>query len=241
MAAAELSFCGPHGSGSARSRDEIPIGDLVVRQVGQPVGGVALGHFQEFVHAGQGVDLAETVHRPGQSASPATFRTPALLRALAEERARIEVKNALVRGGAVGPDQSIARGPRMGQGDAAEFFVACLPGGVEDHRHVHHDVDEQGIGGQKRAEILAPLHEPRGQGTARLDEHFVERRLAGQLVPRQIRIEEDEAQVVDVAVEFAVFQEARVVLGPLTPGRIAAIAKEPPHHAGEKAACPVGP
>jgi hypothetical protein len=63
----------------------------------------------------------------------------------------------------------------------------------------------------------------------------------GEPEPGEIRVEEDEAQVVDVAVVLPMLQEPRVVLGPLPPRFVAAALVELPHHAGEEAAGPIGP
>ena len=59
--------------------------------------------------------------------------------------AGLKVEDAFVGGGAVGADDLVAGGAAVGGGDAQQLGVARLVGGVEDDRHVHHDVDEQRI------------------------------------------------------------------------------------------------
>ena len=100
-----------------------------------------------------------------------------------------------------------------------KFLVARFAGRVEDDRHVHHDVDEQRLRPDERAQVLALLQEPHRQRAAGLDQHVVQPLVAGQLVPGPIRVQEDEAQVVDVAVVLAMLEQPAVVLGPRAPRR----------------------
>ena len=72
----------------------------------------------------------------------------------AEERAGLEVEDPLVRGAAVGADERPLGRPAVGDGQVVQGAVAGLAGGVEDDRHVHHDVDEQALGRHERAEVL---------------------------------------------------------------------------------------
>ena len=67
------------------------------------------------------------------------------------------------------------------------------------------------------------------------------RRFARQLVPREVRIQEDETQVVHVAVKLPVFQQPGVVFGATPPLSVTRSLEEFPHHAGEEAAAPIGP
>ena len=53
MAAAEVSFCGPHGGAACQVGVEVPIRNLVGGQVTEPVAGVPLGDLEKLVLAGQ--------------------------------------------------------------------------------------------------------------------------------------------------------------------------------------------
>ncbi len=126
-------------------------------------------------------------------------------------------------------------------GNSQQFFVASFAGGVKNDRHVHHDVDEQRLGRDERLQILPLLHESHGQRAARLNQHLVQPLIAGEFVPGQIRAQKDEAQVVNVAIVLAVFEQLRIMLGPSAPLWAASAAMKLPHHAGQKAAGPIGP
>ena len=93
----------------------------------------------------------------------------------------------------------------------------------------------------ERRQVLPLLLKAHRQRAAGLDQHVVQSRLAGQLVPGPIGVQEDEAQVVHVAVVLAVFEQPAVMLGPLAPGGIGPAADELPHHPGEESAGPIGP
>ena len=129
----------------------------------------------------------------------------------------------------------------MGQGELAKVAVAGLVGRGEDQRHVHHDVDEQRLRTEERAQVPPLGHEPLGQRAARLVDNHPHRRVAGQLVPRPIGVEKDEAQVVYAAVQLPRLQEPRVVFRPGQPSRVAGPPVESPHHPRQKAAGPVCP
>ena len=68
----------------------------------------------------------------------------------------------------------------VAHGDVAQPPVAGLARGVENDPDVHHDVDEQRILGDERAQVLALFLEPQGQRLAGLHQHIVE--CAGSLV-----------------------------------------------------------
>ncbi len=207
MAPAEESFCGtPRG----RQREigfEIPIGHVIGRQMIEPEFCVALRHFQKFGAAGQGGDFAVTIQRPAQAAGPGAFRADALMRTGAEKGSGLQIEQAFLGGGAVGADDLVAGGAAMGRGDAEELRIAGFLGCIKNDRHVHHDVDEQRIGRNERAKILPFFHEPHGQRAAGLDENAIEPRIVGEFVPGQISVEKNEAQVVDFAIELAVFEQ----------------------------------
>ena len=99
---------------------------------------------------------------------------------LAEKLAGLGVEDAFVGGRAVGADERPLGGPAVRDGQVVERLVAGLARGVEDQRHVHHDVDEQALGRDERAEVLPLRVEPQRQRAAGRDQHLVEVLVAGQ-------------------------------------------------------------
>ena len=96
-------------------------------------------------------------------------------------------------------------------------------------------------GRNERLQILALLHEPHGQRAAGLNQHVVQMLVAGEFVPGQIGIQKDKAQVVNFAIVLAMFEQLGIVLGAPAPFGTAGAEVELPHHAGQKAAGPIGP
>ena len=94
---------------------------------------------------------------------------------LAEECAGLGVEDPLVRRAAVGADERPLGRPAVGDGQVVQGLVAGLAGGVEDDRHVHHDVDEQALGRDERAEVSPLGVEPQRQGPPGRDQDLVER------------------------------------------------------------------
>ena len=68
-------------------------------------------------------------------------------------------------------------------------------------------------GRDERAKIAASLVEPQGERAAGRDQYIAEMGFAGRAVPGKIRIQEDESEVVHVAVVLLWLEEARIVLG----------------------------
>ena len=75
---------------------EVPVRNLVGRQVTDPVLRVPLRHLQELRGVGQRIHLAVTVQRPCQAARPGTFRTQTLVRGLTQELARLGIEDAFM-------------------------------------------------------------------------------------------------------------------------------------------------
>ena len=220
---------------------EVPGRDEPLRTPGQETVGIPPRDLQVGRVARIREDRAESVERPGQAARPGRIGAESLLRRLAEECRRSPGRRSprgpwSRRGGRAWPRSSgsAPRPARRGRGRRPAR-------GVEDQRDVHHDVDEQTLRRQERAEVAALGVESHRQRPPGRDQDLAERRVAGQPIPGQVGIEEDEAEVVDVAIVLAVFQEPRVVLGRPPPPGIAVAASDQPHHPGVEAAAPVGP
>ncbi len=64
---------------------------------------------------------------------------------------------------------------------------------------------------------------------------------SGEAIPGEIRVQENETQVVDIAVVLPWLQEPRVVFRGLPPPGVAGSLGDEPHHAGVEPAAPVGP
>ncbi len=105
----------------------------------------------------------------------------------------------------------------MGVGFAQQVDVARLLGGVENNAHIHHDVDKERILGHEGAQVLALFLESHSHRLPCLDDDIVKDRIATEIVPAFPGRPENEAQIVDIAVVFARFEQQRIVLGPLSP------------------------
>ena len=132
---------------------------------------------------------------------------------LAQEFAGFQVEDAFVRGAAVAPDQIAAGGQAVAVGGLPQLLVIGLLRRVEDDRHVHHNVDEEALVGDKGAQVVALFLETLGESLAGLDDDRVFLLFAGQVVPAFPGGEEQKAEIVDIEVGLAVFQQAGVVLG----------------------------
>ena len=129
----------------------------------------------------------------------------------------------------------------MGRGQLVQAAIAGLAGGVEDQGDVHHDVDEQALRPDERAKIVSPGVVAQSQRAPGGDQHLAQSLVAGRLEPGQKRVQEDEAQIVNVAVVLAMLQEPGVMLGGPPPLAVAGTIGDEPHHAGVKAPAPVRP
>src|SRR5580658_678260 len=112
------------GNGGSRSiqqpaalgrRVEIPRRDAVAVGMGNEIVGARFGGFEETGIAAVLVGQTETVQRPAQSARPARVAAVALLRALPQKLAGLDIENAFLRRGAVPTDQNSAGGQAMTQ------------------------------------------------------------------------------------------------------------------------------
>jgi hypothetical protein len=65
--------------------------------------------------------------------------------------------------------------------------------------------------------------------------------ITGRLVPGQIRVEEEETQIVNVAVVLAMLEQSGVMLGGPLPPALAGSTGNEPHHAGVKPPAPIRP
>jgi hypothetical protein len=164
-----------------------------------------------------------------------------LLGRLLAERARGQVEDRLVGGAAVAADEVPPRRQAVLDRDARELGVPGALGGVEDDADVHHDVDEQAVGGQEAAQVPALVVEPQRHGPSGLYDRSVVSGVPGGLVPAPPGGPEQEAEVVDVAVVLPVLDERAVVLGEATQVRASGPDGEHPELAAEEALAPVGP
>src|SRR5947208_3206974 len=105
----------------------------------------------------------------------------------------------------------------MRGGDAGQLTIASLDRGVENNRHVHHDVDEQRIVANERAQILSFFLESHRERATGLNEHSVQPLIACQFIPRQISAKKNESEVMHVTVVLAVFQESGIMLSSISP------------------------
>ena len=171
------------------------------------------------------------------------------MRRLPHEFTRLQIENPLMSRAAVRANELVSCRAAVGGCDAEEVFVAGFLGCIEDDGDIHHDVDEQRLRRDERAQVLSLLHEPHRQSPPRLNQHGLNIRPAGQLQPRKVRAKEDESQVMHVPVMLSVLQQPGVVLRPLPPRRVlwrsqAAAGFPPvelPHHSRQEPAGPIGP
>jgi hypothetical protein len=108
-------------------------------------------------------------------------------------------------------------------------------------RHVHHDVDEKAVRAEKRSQILPFLLKPSSQRFAGFGQHIHLCLVARHVIPATKRVEKDETQVVNLAISFSMFQQARIVFRLSSPADFTSLLVKEPHHAGEEPAAPIGP
>src|SRR5262249_4406353 len=106
---------------------------------------------------------------------------------------------------------------------------------------VHHNVDEYAFGRQERAQVTPTLVEAQRQRPPGLDDDALDTLIAGEIVPALPGRPKEEAEIMNTAIALARFDEPGVVLGALTPPRIAGTHGEDPEHAAQKALTPVRP
>ena len=135
----------------------------------------------------------------------------------------------------------LAGGQAVLHGDGLQVRVVFLLGRIEDDANIHHDVDEQAVLGQERAQVLALWLEPQRQGLPGLNNHRLHRRVAGQVVPALPGGPEEETQVMNAAVCLAGLDQAGVMFGSLPPARVAGVLVQQPQLPAQKAFAPVGP
>ena len=214
--------------------------------------GAGFGRFQKPRIAAVLIGKAETVQRPARAARPARIAAVTLLRALAQELAGLQIENPFLRRGAVAAHQKAARGQAVAQRDVAQPAIARLARGIEDDPDVHHDVDEERILADERAQVLPVLLETQRLGFARLNQRILQLGILRQAIPAVIGGHEDEAQIVNVAImlarrraEWCSEWPAPARICPATTrcrsphGQVPLV--EDPHHSGKKSVAPVGP
>src|ERR1700733_10534458 len=199
------------------------------------------------------IGKAETIQGPAGTARPARIAPVTLLRGLAQEFAALQIENSFLRRGTVAAHQEPARGQAVAQSDVAQPAIARFSRGVKDDPDVHHDVDEERILADKRAQVLPVLLETQRFGFARLNERVFQLGILREAIPPVIGGHEDEPQIVNVAIVLARRERRGVAHRLLQPefvhGSPRAVSPsgglvppvEDPHHSGEKSIAPVGP
>ncbi len=145
-----------------------------------------------------------------------------------------------MRRAAVGTHQIGGGSPAVLQGDVAKPGIVGRVGRPEDNADVHHDVDEQRIRSHEGSQVTALLPAQR-QRSACFDQDVAQALVPGQAVPAQVRGQEEEAEVMDVAIEPARLQWPRVVFRQRAPLGLAGLLVQEPKDAGKKAFAPGRP
>src|SRR5262249_10879885 len=121
-----------------------------------------------------------------------------------------------------------------------KLLVARRLGRPEDEADVHHNVDEERLWAEERSQVAARLA-PQGERSAGVHQYVAQRRLAGPVIPAQVRGEEQEAEIVNGPVEPPPFQRPAQALGLVAPLRVAGVLVQQPQNAGKEPLAPVGP
>ena len=95
--------------------------------------------------------------------------------------------------------------------------IARLPRRIKNDPDVHHDVDEERILADERAQILPVFLEAQRLGFAGLDQRFFQLGILRQPIPAVIGGHEDEPEVVNVAIVLARRQRSGVASGLFQP------------------------
>ena len=125
-AEAQQSRSGDGGGGSVEQtprlgrRVKVPGRDAIAIAMRDVVIGAGFGGFKKSRIAAVLIRKAETVQRPASAARPARIAPVALLRALAQELAGLQIENSFLRRGAVAAHQEAARGQAVPQRDVAQ-------------------------------------------------------------------------------------------------------------------------
>ena len=183
----------------------------------------------------------EPIQGPGLSARPGRVGAPALMGAVPQELARLEVEDRLVSRAAVASHEVTSGRQAVLGGDPQEVLVAGRPSGFEDDPDVHHDVDEAGVGADERAQVAALLVEPQCHRAPGVDDRVLLGRIARGLEPSLPGRDEQEAEVMDGAIVLARLDQEAVALGLLAPPGVTRPAGDDPDQAAEEPLGPVGP
>ena len=216
-------------------RDAIGGGVLEV-ETGAGFGGLQIVRF-----AGHLIGRPKAIQRPGQPPRPGRIAAPALMGGLAQKLAGLQVENAFMGGGAIAAHQITAGGAAMGMRFTQQVVIPCLPGGVKDNPHVHHDVNKERFVRHEGAQVLPLFLEAQPHRLSGGDDHLFERVISRLVIPAFVSGPEQEAQVMHIAVGFAMLEQARVMFGFDAPRGAARAGVENPHHAAQEAFAPVGP
>src|SRR5271165_6984449 len=127
--------------------------------MGDEIVGAGFRGFEESWIAAVFVGQGETVERPAQSARPAGIAAVALLRALPQKLAGLQIEDAFLRRGTVATNQDPSRCQAVAQRDVAQTSVARFARGIEDDPNIHHHIDKERIFADERSQILAVLLE----------------------------------------------------------------------------------
>src|SRR5215211_2417760 len=126
-------------------------------------------------------------------------------------------------------------------GDVEQLMIISLQPGYSNNADVHHDVDEDRIRRQERAQILAPSVEPSGHRLPALDDYLAAGVVAGQLPPLLPGRTQYETKIMNLVVVLTFLDELAVVLGARPPLLPKPQLVEQPHLTAEEAFAPVGP
>ena len=85
------------------------------------------------------------------------------------------------------------------------------------------------------------MTKPSGQRFPCLNHNVVVTPISGQAVPRQISVQENETQIVNALIVFAMLKLLGIVFRSAPPLRVTSALMKLPHHARQEAARPIGP
>ena len=152
----------------------------------------------------------EAVERPCQPTRPAGIAAITLVRGLPEKLAGLQIEYAFVGDGAVSSNQKPPRREAMSHRNIAKSFVVQLARRIEDHSDIHHDVDENGIFRNERAQILPFVVKSLARVLAACSTTSFAEAVSRQQVPSIVSRKKDKSQVVNIAIRFPCLRAAYV-------------------------------
>src|SRR5262245_28341332 len=126
-------------------------------------------------------------------------------------------------------------------GEAPELLIIRLLCRIKNNADVHHNVDEQAFRRNEGAQILALFLETQRECAAGVNHRLMDGRVPGEIVPAFPRGEKEKAEIVNVAIVFAVFQQAGVMLGLVAPPLFPILGIDQPQLSAEKTLAPIRP